>query len=171
MGDRREEQRLPLVVVEGSEAAVGAARRELEHGGWVVVDGWSRRAVVPERTVAAGGVDGEDGAAAALLTALSGLGVLIHATGPRVLVDRLCDDLRRLGPVDHRTGEPPAEPSLTDDQQRLVELLAGGARLGEAAAALHLSRRSADRRLAEARAVYGVDTTAALLAEVARRRR
>jgi hypothetical protein len=40
--------------------------------------------------------------------------------------------------------------------------------LGAAAQHLHLSRRTADRRLAEARQAFGVETTPALLVRAAR---
>jgi DNA-binding CsgD family transcriptional regulator len=49
---------------------------------------------------------------------------------------------------------------LTCDERRLLELLAEGRALGEAAEALHLSRRTADRRLAAARGKLDVRTTA-----------
>src|SRR5207244_12177694 len=90
-------------------------------------------------------------AAAALLSAVWGAGIVIHATAPAEVVERLVEDLRRLGPVDYRTGEVPSEPALTHDERALLELLAEGASLGDAAERLHLSRRTADRRLASAR--------------------
>jgi DNA-binding CsgD family transcriptional regulator len=46
------------------------------------------------------------------------------------------------------------------EQRQLLRLLADGLSVAEAAAFLHLSRRTAERRLAEARAVLGVATTA-----------
>ena len=56
-------------------------------------------------------------------------------------MERLVEDLRRLEPVDYRTGEVPSEPSLTHDER------------------LHLSRRTADRRLASARVKLGAEST------------
>ena len=50
--------------------------------------------------------------------------------------------------------------ALTGEERRLLELLAGGHALGEAAETLHLSRRTCDRRLAAARGKLGVRTTA-----------
>ena len=84
----------------------------------------------------------------------------MHALAEREVVDRLVDDLRRLGPADHRTGEPDMGPGLTVDERRLLDRLSDGKTLGEAAAELHLSRRTADRRLAAARQKLGVATTA-----------
>lgn len=49
---------------------------------------------------------------------------------------------------------------LTCEERRLVELLAGGQALGEAAETLHVSRRTADRRLAAVREKLDVRTTA-----------
>lgn len=131
----------PLVVVEGSERAFASAVRE--HAG-----------------VATFVVRDAAEAAQALLAAVGGAGVIVHALAERDVTDRLVDDLRRLGPVDHRTGEPPPGPGLTADERRLLDALGQGKTLGEAAAELHLSRRSADRRLAAAREKLGVGTTA-----------
>ncbi len=133
----------PLVVVEASERAYSAALRE--HAGANVFTGAVRDA---------------NEAAEALLAAVGGAGVVVHALADREVIDRLVDDLRRLGPVDHRTGEPAPGPGLTADERRLLDALAQGRTLGEAAAELHLSRRTADRRLASAREKLGVATTA-----------
>lgn len=167
-----DEAQPPLVVVEGA-ADLAHRRRTFERRGWTVIDGW--RTPVPRgRVVRCGSVADEEAAAAVLLAALDGHGVLVHAGGAdvdRELVDRLCDDLRRIGPVEHHIGgDGTADgPVLDDDQERLIELLVDGMRLGDAAAALHMSRRTADRRLAAARLAYGVATTSALLAAHVRR--
>lgn len=49
---------------------------------------------------------------------------------------------------------------LDDDQRRLLALLGRGFTVREAARRLHLSRRTADRRLADARAALGAATNA-----------
>lgn len=161
---------VPLVVVEGGSAAFDAACTALARSGWAVLSGWvaedADRAGADRRTARAGRVATEREAAAAVLTALGGHGVVVDACGGRELTDRLCDDLRRVGPVTHRTG--PAVPTLTGEVADVVDLLAGGMRLGQVAATLHLSRRTVDRRLAQARACYGVTSTPALLAAVTR---
>jgi DNA-binding NarL/FixJ family response regulator len=120
-----------------------------------------------------GPVSRREEAAGVVVAALEGLGVLVHARAERALIDRLCDDLRHVGAIEHRIGEPALSPgpTLSPEQQRLIELLAGGATLGEAAQQLHLSRRTADRRLAEARSAFRVRSTPALLAAWARSRR
>lgn len=153
----------PLIVVEASPRAVAAARREVEAAGWRVVDGWRNEAGL----VCAGAVDDAAGAAEALLAAVAGAGVVVEARAGRELVDRLVDDLRRLGPVEHRTGESEA-PVLTAEERDLLALLAQGLTLGAAAQRLHLSRRTADRRLAGARTKLGVASTAEAVTAFAR---
>jgi DNA-binding NarL/FixJ family response regulator len=133
----------PLVVVEASERAFADAVRRLDDG---------RSFIGPIRDASE--------AAEALLAAVGGAGVIAHALAEREVIDRLVDDLRRLGPVEHRTGEPTPGAGLTADERRLLDALAQGKTLGAAATALHLSRRTADRRLASARAKLGAGTTA-----------
>jgi DNA-binding NarL/FixJ family response regulator len=50
--------------------------------------------------------------------------------------------------------------ALTHDEQRVLALVRAGLAVGEAARELHISRRTADRRLAAARRKLGVRTTA-----------
>lgn len=145
----------PLVVVEGTDEAVRDARAQLEADGWRVGDGWRRRGA---RVVCAGVVATSDDAAAAVLAAVDGAGLVVSARAPRAILDQLLDDLRRLGDVDHRPAV--SEPRLQDDERALLELLAKGLSLGDAARRLHISRRTADRRLASARRAFGVSTTA-----------
>jgi DNA-binding NarL/FixJ family response regulator len=108
-------------------------------------------------------------AEAALLAAVSGSGLVVDATAPRDVIDRLCSDLRTLGPVEHRLARR-VRPALTREQRELLALLAEGLSLGEAADRLHLSRRTADRRLAAARAALGVATTVEAVAAFTRLR-
>lgn len=132
--------------------------------GRTVVEGWRP---VPGG-VCIGTVAGEDDAAAAVLAGVAGADLVVAAAAAREVVDRLCDDLRRLGQVEHRLG-PPSAGALTPEEEALLALLLGGAGLGEAARALHISRRTADRRLAHARAVLGSASTAEALRAAARR--
>jgi DNA-binding NarL/FixJ family response regulator len=156
----------PLIVVEGSDAEFGAVLAEVRDAGWTVVAGWDGR----EGEICSGTVSSAEDAAAALLAALGGAGVVVSARAERDIVDRLCDDLRRLGPLDHRVGEATRAAALTSEERSLVDLLLEGTTLGEAARRLGLSRRTADRRLASVREKMGVETTAAALVEIARRR-
>jgi DNA-binding CsgD family transcriptional regulator len=155
----------PLVVVEGSDRAFGQAVAEIERSGVRLVQAWQPDPAV----VCAGVVAGPSDAADALLAAVWGAGLVVHARAEREIVDRLVDDLRRLGPVDHRVGEPKPDALLTAEERALLELIAGGATLGEAATSLHLSRRTADRRLASAKRKLGAASTAQLVVAFRRR--
>jgi len=157
----------PLVVVEQSERAFAHAVADLRTSGWKVVSGWAVPTVT-RRVVCSGVVASAEDAAAALLAALGGVGLVIDARADREVVDRLCDDLRRIGSLDHRVGETERRPALTREEQAIVDLLLEGLSLGEAAQRLHLARRTADRRLASVRHKLGVKTTAAALVEISR---
>jgi DNA-binding CsgD family transcriptional regulator len=163
----------PLVVVEGEPAAtadaVAAVRADLRRAGWQVVDAAWTGDPDPARpgsgVVRLGVVTDAATASHAMLAALSGEGLLLTASADRATVDLLCEDLRRLGPVRHVVADAdPPPPRLTDEQRALLRLLLDGETLGAAAARQHLSRRTADRRIAEIRRHYGVTSTAAALA-------
>jgi DNA-binding NarL/FixJ family response regulator len=154
------------VVVEGSVAAVQRACDELAAQGWPLIDEVddARQGVVWR-----GVVDSEAAAQRAVLAALAGAGVVVAGTAERDVLDRLCDDLRRLGRLDHRLGEPPPAATLSADEEALLAHLLAGASLGEAARALHLSRRTADRRLSSARRALGAASTSEAVVLAARR--
>lgn len=95
-------------------------------------------------------------------------GVVVHGVADRDVLDRLCDDLRRLGPLDHRTASTPRTSRLTSEERALVDRLLEGETLGEAALELNLSRRTADRRMASVRKKAGVATTAEALVRLRR---
>lgn len=105
-----------------------------------------------------------------VLAALSGASMRVDSGTDPALIERIQGDLRRLGRDDAITVEAvsPAE-ELAVDGVGLLGLLVEGMSLGEAAASLHLSRRTADRRLASARRALGVATTAEALLEFQRR--
>jgi DNA-binding NarL/FixJ family response regulator len=149
----------PLVLVEASARAYADALADLRAAGWTLVPGWEARAGV----VCTGVVASLEDAAAALLAAVGGAGVLIDAHAERDVVDRLCEDLRRIGRLDHRVGEQPLRVTLTREEQALVDILLDGESLGAAARRLSVARRTADRRLASVRAKLGVETTAEAL--------
>ena len=159
----------PLVVVH-TAAALAEACADLAVVGWRVRPGWAVPAApqpgpawvhgTPTATVVHGSVASEPEIADAVLAALSGAGVVADAGTGRRLAELLCDNFRRLGPVEHRW-EQSGWVVLTSDECRLLDLLAAGRTLGEAAGQLHLARRSADRRLAAARTRLGVATTSA----------
>jgi DNA-binding CsgD family transcriptional regulator len=107
-----------------------------------------------------------DDARSAILDAVSGLHVVAHVPdGNPALVELLRLDLGRLGGViviENPDG-PASAPPLDAQIRELLELMSAGSSLGDAAKQLHLSRRTADRRLAEARRLLGARSTAALL--------
>jgi DNA-binding CsgD family transcriptional regulator len=152
----------PLVVVVRSPRGHAAARRELERAGYTVVDEWRQERGV----VCSGRITTAADAAASLLCAVWGAGLVLDVVASQDVVERLCEDLRRIGAVDYRSGEPDGD-ELTHDERALLELLAEGATLGAAASALHLSRRTADRRVASARQKLGAETTAQAIVKFA----
>lgn len=160
----------PVVVVEGSDEAFQVVVDEVRAHGWTIVEGWSSPAPGREiRLVRIGRVERRQDAEAALLAALDGAGLIVAARADREVIDRLVDDLRHVGPVEHRVDEPLATPTVPPDARALLGLLAEGHSLGEAAAILGLSRRTADRRLAMARAALGVERTTAAINQARRR--
>jgi DNA-binding CsgD family transcriptional regulator len=146
----------PLVVVLGSAAHLAQELVSARENGLRLVDGWWGG----EGDVCTGVVARPEDAAAALLAAVGGAGLVADVRAPDDLVDRFCDDLRRFGRVEVLTPASPLRPRLTKTQSELLRLVAGGRTVGEAARELGITRRTADRRLAEARTVLGVDTTA-----------
>lgn len=142
---------------------VAEACADLAAAGWQVVTGWSTVGRSTGPVVAAGTVAAPADVTAAVLAAVRGAALVVDARVDRSVVEGLCDELRRLGRVERRAPEAGWVP-LAADERRLLDLLAGGATLGEAAGRLHLSRRSADRRVAAARDRLGVPTVAAAVA-------
>lgn len=120
------------------------------------IEGGEGSGVPPGATVLT--VTDEASAAAALRFALTGRPLAIHAVAPRAVLDVLYDDLRRLTSVEVRSGPAPAD-DLTADERAVLSLLAAGRSVAEAADTLHLSLRTAERRLAAARLKLGAATT------------
>ena len=158
----------PLVAVEGDTGAFRRAWRDLTREGWKVQPGWAENPPADDATdapvVRAVSVGDRVSAGRAVLTARVGNGLLVHAQAPRDVLDLLYQDLEHLGSLVIRTNRDPV-PSrvLPPEQQRLLRLLLDGTTLSEAAAALSISRRTADRRVAAARRFFNVGTTAELL--------
>ena len=159
----------PIVVLEGP---AGCSREDVEllrRRGLQIVEGFRP----PLRIVGAvcvGTVDGAESAARALLAALAGAGIVVEAQADRQTIDRLVDDLRRRGPVDHRVLATASVDGLeiSVEARAILSLLAMGLSLGEAAHMLGLARRTADRRLAEARRTLGVARTTEAIARARR---
>jgi DNA-binding CsgD family transcriptional regulator len=168
-GVRRE--RPPLLVVEGNPARIGIEAGRLRAAGFDVIAGFRGRGASARAVVRTGVVADAAVAADALLAALDGAGLLVDAVADRGTIDRLVDDLRHIGPVEHVVAEgdgTPAEPDVPPESRAILGLLAEGHSLGEAAAILGLSRRTADRRLGDARRALGVTRTTEAIASAGR---
>jgi hypothetical protein len=142
--------------------------RQLRDQGTVVVDD---PASVGAGETYAGVVRDRAGAQLVVVAALRGADLLLaYGAEPpaRQVVDQLADevaeDLERLGTLTYLVAP---QTVLPEEQVALLSRLHSGDSLGAAATALHLSRRTADRRLAMARAALGVRTTAEALVEAA----
>jgi len=146
----------PRLIVALSGAALEACVERLERSGVAV-----RRTWEPGACVCAGHVACRAEAEAALLAALGGAGIVAVLPEDAELAAAFFDDLRRLGPVEV-VDEPKESPleRLDEDQRRLLDLLAEGCSVADASRRVHVSRRTADRRLAAARAALGVRSNA-----------
>ena len=153
------------VVLEGParELAEQVCAERVGHGMRITSDWRTARPGV----VCTGHVGDEAAAESAGLALLAGADLVVTAAAPRAVIDRMCDDLRRIGSLDHRV-EASTGPALSTEERELVERLLAGQSLGQASNAMHMSRRTADRRLAAARQALGVTTTAELLGAAAR---
>jgi DNA-binding CsgD family transcriptional regulator len=149
----------PVVVIEGPEDAFARAVAEAGAAGWRVRNGFEGQPPGAGPVVRTGAVTSAEDAAGALLAVLGGAGLVAHGLAPREVIDRLVDDLRHVGPVEHRRRLEPSPPQLDPDQLEILRMLGQGRRLGDAADALGLSRRTADRRLAGARLALGTERT------------
>jgi hypothetical protein len=153
---------LPLWVTDRATPPSSELDR-LSADGWRCDDGFDLPPqpwdLTDRRWVRTGAVDDEDAVAAAVLAAARGVGLVVGCPDH----DRrelLLDDLRRIGPVELVELGPDPLAVLDDDQRALLAALAAGTSVGAAADALHLSTRTAERRLAAARRSLGVRTTA-----------
>jgi DNA-binding CsgD family transcriptional regulator len=161
---RSEDESPPLIVVEPGSGARAEAVRELEGSGWRVDEGWDGTKLnasgLPEHVVFTGVVSGPDDATDALVAAARGAGLIVELGAGRKVTEPFLEDLRHLGPIYRREASPERCPGLSAEQTRLLTLVAEGRSVAEAATLLHVSRRTAERRLAGARATLGVRTTA-----------
>lgn len=154
-----------LVVVIDSPLHVADALAAAREDGARIVESWNGGV----GDVCTGRISTPEDAAAALLAVVAGASLVVSATASDELTDRFCDDLRRLGRLEIFRASSPRRPALTRVQRDLLGLLAEGHTLGEAAATLGLPRRTADRRLADAREALGVETTAEAIVAYTRR--
>jgi DNA-binding NarL/FixJ family response regulator len=147
-----------------------AVLRQLSRQGWTTREGFALTDtafdVTTYRMVRFGRVTDSETAALAVQAAARGAGVVAIADLATDLGRALLEDLSRIGPVRrHTTVQPDAAQSadavsrLIPEQRALLERLANGETIAAAAAAEFLSLRTANRRIAQARELFGVRTT------------
>lgn len=149
---------LPVLVCRPEE--LGADLRLVP--GWTGVDGfllprapWD---LAPQRLMCIGRVTDLEVARQAVAAAARGVGLAVSVELTGDDKRRFLEDLERLGASP--AGKASTTADLLDaDHGELLAALATGATLTAAAADLHLSRRTAHRRIAEARQRLGVNTT------------
>jgi hypothetical protein len=156
--------------------------RRLTRDGWTVRDGFALPDpawdVTSARLVLHGRIADLENLQLAVLAAARGAGIVAVCDADTPVGRALVDDLSRLGPVHLGPGGPaPAnEPGdrvadLIPEQRALLDRLAAGDTIAAAAAAEFLSLRTANRRIAEARALFGVRTTREAVLAYLRQRR
>ncbi len=138
--------------------------RRLLREGWTVREGFALPDpawdVTGDRLVLHGRVTDPDTLQLVVLAAARGTGIVAVCDPETTHGRALVDDITRLGGVQHGpgdTGDPAAD--LVPEQRALLDRLAAGDTIAAAAAAEFLSLRTANRRIAEARALFGVRTT------------
>lgn len=168
----------PRFVVTSSAQAT-AVLRELAGDGWTARDGFA----LPEpagdahaaRLVLVGQVADLGDVQQVVLAAARGAGVIAVVDDAGELGRVLLDDLSRFGPVrraadaDVSADDPGAR--LVPEQRALLNRLANGETIAAAAAAEFLSLRTANRRIAQARELFGVRTTREAVVVYLRQRR
>ncbi len=154
-----------------SAADADTVLRRLTRDGWTVREGFALPDptwdVTADRLVLHGRVADSDTVHLALLAAARGTGIVAVCDPATPLGRALADDLARLGGVQHGPGGAAGggggggggAVDLVPEQRALLERLAAGDTIAAAAAAEFLSLRTANRRIAEARALFGVRTT------------
>jgi DNA-binding NarL/FixJ family response regulator len=144
--------------------------RDLTRRGWQVHRGFTPAEepwdLAPTRLVAVGVVTDREAAEAALLCAVRGAGLVVTLDQGRSWAPGFLHDLARLEPGGVASPTPADAGastdglgSLTAEQCDLLDLLAAGHSIAEAARLRYLSLRTANRRVADARATLGVPTT------------
>ena len=145
----------PLVVTE-DDTAYAAIANELLGAGWQIAAAAQHDADV----VVALTVYEPADAQAAVLTALDGSGVFVRAQATASVVDDLIDDLGRIGHV--LIADAATSVALDVETWRLLHVLGQGATLAVAAGVLHMSTRTANRRITIARAALKTPSRAQL---------
>jgi DNA-binding NarL/FixJ family response regulator len=147
-----------------STADADTVLRRLARDGWTIREGFA----LPDPTwdvtsagvILHGRITDPDTLQLAVLAAARGAGIVAVCDPATPLGRALVDDLARLGDVQHGPGgDTGTVADLVPEQRALLDRLAAGDTIAAAAAAEFLSLRTANRRIAEARALFGVRTT------------
>ncbi len=108
---------LPFLLIDGPRAVaaplLAAAEAAAWADGWTIVRGWAAP-LARERVICTGWIRNVDDARRALLAAVAGAGLIVGVSTDEETVDRLLDDLRRLGRVERVVPaalRPPAWPT------------------------------------------------------------
>lgn len=148
------------VLAPGADLRSRAA--ELVRHGWTPHDGFA----LPEepwwlgaaRLVAVGSVGSEAAAGAALECAVRGVGLVVDLDDAEPWAVTFRSDLSRATGTDPAVPPEPDALPLSREQREVLDLLADGHSIAQAARMRFLSLRTANRRVAEARERLGVAT-------------
>lgn len=151
----------PYEIVSDTRSLSQAMR---EHMG----DGWRLRRgfalpdepwdLTASRFVAVGTIESDADAQDALLAATRGCGLVVLLTSDEPWAVAFAADVGRVA-EQRAPAEQVSRLPLEDKQREVLELLADGHSIGEAARRLFVSLRTANRRLSDAREALGVSTT------------
>jgi hypothetical protein len=147
-----------------------AVLRRLARSGWVTREGFALTEqawdLTGNRLLLFGRVPDRETVRLVVLAAARGAGVVAITDAGGDVGRALLADLTRLGPVHRDAGGAEPAPDggggpgeLIPEQRALLDRLASGETIAAAAAAEFLSLRTANRRIAQARATLGVRTT------------
>jgi len=164
----------PRHVVATSTDAETVLRR-LVRDGWTVREGFALPDpawdVTAAKLVLHGRIAETETLQLAVLAAARGAGIVAVCDADTPVGRALVDDLGRLGSVHLGAGDGERVAELIPEQRALLDRLAAGDTIAAAAAAEFLSLRTANRRIAEARALFGVRTTREAVLAYLRQRR
>ena len=161
------------VVATGTDAET--VLRRLVRDGWTVREGFALPDptwdVTGAKLVLHGRITETETLQLAVLAAARGAGIVAVCDADTPVGRALVDDLGRLGSVQLGAGDGERLAELIPEQRALLDRLAAGDTIAAAAAAEFLSLRTANRRIAEARALFGVRTTREAVLAYLRQRR
>lgn len=157
----------PPRYVLATSAQASTVLRRLSHDGWATREGFTLADHPCDpgaaRVVLFGRVPDLRTVRQVVSAAARGAGVVAIADAAEPVGRALIDDLSQLGPLgrDPQAAAPETEPvaRLVPEQRALLDRLAAGETIAAAAAGEFLSLRTANRRIAQARQLFGVRTT------------